>query len=238
MGIFNFFKRKRQEKTVIPDGNATIRVSVCDNIITQSNVKPQISETQDRLSEQIESAKVKLSSYFSREIVDTASREFNMYCRIEGLSITAETDFGRRTTIAQTKDENELFFKVIKEITKICAQKYEQIHRAENSSAWRYIRSKVVDGHWMYTENVNYKYNAIEDTRKVWFEKHICAMAIIFSIDSVGSLISEYTKLINGWFSDSHWAFNSDLMEFVEISSSKERDTDKKEHPQPHEILK
>ncbi|MBE7064862.1 MAG: hypothetical protein E7384_03495 [Ruminococcaceae bacterium] len=99
------------------------------------------------LPEQIESAKVELASYFSQEIVDNASQGFNMYCRIEGLRITAETDFGRRTTIAQAISTDELFFKVIEEITKMCAQKYELIHRESNSQKWRYVRANAVNGH-------------------------------------------------------------------------------------------
>ncbi|MBE7064861.1 MAG: hypothetical protein E7384_03490 [Ruminococcaceae bacterium] len=90
----------------------------------------------------------------------------------------------------------------------------------------------------MYKENTDYQYDSIEDTRKVWFEKHIGAMANLFSLSAVHSLISKYTTLMNHWFADSHWKFNSDLMEFVELSFSRERDTDKIEHPQPHEILK
>lgn len=238
MSIFNFFKRKSQEKTITSKDD----LAFCDNkfetLTTQHNTTPQTVEKQDNLSEQIESAKERLASYFSQEIVDAAFREFNMYCRIEGLSITAETDFGRRTTIAQAQDEADLVFKVIKEITKTCAQKYELIHRESNSNAWRYLRSKVVDGHWMYTENINYTYNAIEDTRKIWFEKHIGAMANIFSLQAVTSMISDYTSLMNRWFDDLHWSFNVDQMEFVEISFSRERDTDKQEHPQPNEILK
>lgn len=238
MAIFDFFKRKQQPKAAEPEEILTFHCNSSKILTTQQNMQPAIAGKQDGLPDQIESAKVKLASYFSQEIVDHASREFNMYCRIEGLSITAETDFGRRTTIAQAKDENDLFFEVIKEITKICAQKYEQIHRSENSNAWRYLRSKVVDGHWMYTENINYTYNAIEDTRKIWFEKHIEAMANIFSLQAVTSMISEYTSLMNGWFDDLHWSFNVARMEFVEISSSRKRDNNKQEHPQPNEILK
>jgi len=238
MNIFNFFKRKPQDKTVTSKDDLIFCGNKFETLTTQHNTTPQMVGKQDKLSEQIESVKERLASYFSQEIVDTAFREFNMYCRIEGLSITAETDFGRRTTIAQAQDEADLVFKMIKEIAKTCAQKYELIHRESNSSAWRYLRSKVVDGHWMYTENINYKYNAIEDTRKIWFEKHIGAMANIFSLQAVTSMISDYTSLMNGWFDDMHWSFNVDQMEFVEISSSRERDTDKQEHPQPNEILK
>lgn len=211
MGIFDFLKRKQQ---------------------------PKIAEKQDGFSEQIELAKAQLASYFSQEIVDNAYREFNMCCRIEGLRITAETDFGRRTTIVQAKNNDELFFKITEKIAETCAQKYELIHRESNSKKWHYVRANAVNGHWMYKENADYKYDAIEDTRKVWFEKHIGAMSALFSVADAHTLIAKYTTLMNVWFSDTHWEFNSELMEFVEISSSREIDTDKKEHPQPNEMLK
>ncbi|MBR2476567.1 MAG: hypothetical protein IKB50_00345 [Clostridia bacterium] len=220
MGIFNLFKKSKQN--VMPEPLPT-----------------QEAPIQNELSNQIKSiAKDKLILYFSHDIVDRAFRSFNIYYRIEGLCLTVETDFGRRMTIAQAKDYNELLFNVIKELSETCAKEYELIHRENNSKKWHYLRSKVINGYWMYKENSDYKYDAIEDTRKIWFEKHIGAMATVYSIKDIDSLILKYTSLMNMSFVDSHWSFDTDLMEFIEISSSKKRDTNNQEHPQPNEILK
>lgn len=181
-------------------------------------------------------AKAALIPCFTPEIVEKASCEFHMYCRVEGLRLNCVADFGRSVTIAQAKDEDALFFEVIQELSKNCASKYEMLHRTDNAKNWRYLRTTVVDGQWRYQENASYRYDAIEDTRKVWFEKHIGAMATVFSVQAVAGLISEYTSLLNIQFHDDHWLFDLKRMEFVEISASKERDSAGTEHPQPQEI--
>ena len=191
----------------------------------------------DELNTRFTEAVKKSHEYFGKDIVDEALRAFNIFYRIEGFSVTVETDFGRRATIASVKNNDELFFVVIKEIFSMCSDKYEFKNRETNAKNWRYLRARVENGCWLYSENKNYKYNAIEDTRKVCFESHIASLALVFSSDMLLPVIKEYSALMNLWFSDIHWQFDEGSLQFVEISSSRSRDADGREHPMQNEIL-
>ena len=231
MGFFGIFKKNSELKDTPNIDNTQHSISMPAQRSIQGPFNS--NELNTRFTAAIETA----NEFFGNDVVSLSLKEFNTYNRIEGLSITAETDLGRRTAIVSVQTIDELFFEVIKEIFKSCSRKYESKNREINANNWHYRRAKVIKGHWLYSENKTYKYDAIEDTRKIAFESHIESLSLVFSSDRLISLIKEYSSLMNIWFPDIHWKFDEEHLEFVEISSSKERDSAGNEHPMPDEIL-
>ena len=166
----------------------------------------------------------KLSIDIPKEIVEQEWLLFKKEYRIDGFALTVETDFGNQTTLAIAIRKKEMFFEIMKELLKNIALKLELHHRKEEQAKWRYVHAKVVDGHWTYTENQNYIYNAVYDFRKFYFEHHIKFIVELFSVKKAKKLITAYSRYINMWFSDTHWKFNDETLEFEEISNSKEVD--------------
>ena len=180
----------------------------------------------------------KLSTEIPKELIEKEWNIFKETYRIDGFKLTAETDFGKLTTAAYTAKREDMFFEIMNVLLDGIALKLELYNRECEESKWRYVRAKVVDGHWTYTENQNYLYNAIYDFRKFYFEHHIKFISELFSMEEAEKLIKTYSQYINKWFTTEHWRFNKDTLEFDEISVSKEVDENGVEHPQENEIIK
>lgn len=182
-------------------------------------------------------ALAKLSVPIPEEIIEQEWHNFKRYYKIDGFSLIVEGDFGNRTTLANAIKKGDMFFEIINELLKNISLKLEVHNRESERLNWRYVRFNVVDDHWTYIENQNFRYNAIHDFRKLYFEYHIRFLSELFSIDRARKLVVKYSNLINKWYPDNHWTFNEEILEFVEISPSKEVDEKGKEHPQKDEIV-
>ena len=179
----------------------------------------------------------KLSLRIPDEIVKREWENFKRSYRIEGFFLTTETDFGDRTTLAFAITRKNMFFEIMQIFLHNIALHLEVYNRKSEECNWRYIRAKAVAGGWTYIENPNYRYDAIYDARKLYFEYHIRFTTELFSAKKAKKLIRTYSNYINKWFLDTHWKFEEGRLEFVEISSSKEIDEKGVEHPQPDEII-
>ena len=180
----------------------------------------------------------KLSVNIPKELVEKEWTIFKQTYRIDGFKLTVETDFGKRTTIAYAAKKEDMFLEIMCELLQSIALKLELHNRKQEQTKWRYVHAKAVDGHWTYTENQNYLYNAIYDFRKFYFEHHIKFLSELFSVKKSEKLIATYSQYINKWFLENHWQFNNETLEFDEISDSKEVDEKGIEHPQENEIIK
>lgn len=180
----------------------------------------------------------KLSVPIPNEIVEKEWAIFKHSYRIDGFKLMVETDFGKRTTIAYAAKKEDMFLEIMVALLDSIALKFELYNREREQSKWRYVRANAIDGHWTYTENQNYLYNAIYDFRKFYFEHHIKFISELFSVKKAEKLIAIYSQYINKWFLTDHWQFNKETLEFDEISNSKEVDEKGVEHPQKSEIIK
>lgn len=180
----------------------------------------------------------KLSVDIPKELVEKEWAIFKQSYRIDGFKLTVETDFGKRTTIVYAAKKEDMFFEIMNVLLESIALKLEVYNRKQEQTKWRYVRAKAVDGHWTYTENQNYLYNAIYDFRKFYFEHHIKFLSELFSVKKTEKLIKTYSHCINKWFLENHWQFNKETLAFDEISNSKEVDEKGIEHPMENEIIK
>lgn len=71
----------------------------------------------------------------------------------------------------------------------------------------------------------NWKYKTKFDYRKYWFEYEIKALSQIVDSEFLKDYINNRLHSMNWWFNDSHWGFDYNKMELIEISDSIERDT-------------
>ena len=180
----------------------------------------------------------KLSVLIPNEIAEKEWAIFKHSYRIDGFKLTVETDFGKRTTIAYAAKKEDMFLEIMVALLDSIALKFELYNREREQSKWRYVRANAINGHWTYTENQNYLYNAIYDFRKFYFEHHIKFLSELFSINIAEKFIATYSQYINKWFLTDHWQFNKETLEFDEISDSKEVDEKGVEHPGENEIIK
>lgn len=179
----------------------------------------------------------KISVDIPDEIVKKEWALFKQIHRIDGFALTVETDFSNRTTLAFAVKRNDMFFEIMNVFLGSIALKLELYNRKQEQTKWRYLHAKAVGGHWTYTENQNYLYNAIFDFRKFYFEHHIKFVSELFSVKKAEKLIKTYSHCINKWFLENHWQFNEETLEFDEISDSKEVDEKGIEHPEGNEII-
>ena len=111
------------------------------------------------------------------------------------------------------------------------SEQWELFARKENEKKWRFLRATVKNGKWFYIEQKNYKYNAIEDTRLDRFEKYLNLIKPVVSPEFWNKKVEQDTQLMNQWFKEPHWDYDRDKLCFVEISDSREHDTDGYEEP-------
>ena len=129
---------------------------------------------------------------------------------------------GSDSILYQARDEDDLRIWAFCYVCDQIGQQMEMRNRAQYEGLWRYVRDHVEDDHWMYRENKDYRYNAIYDQRKAWFEKELQLMRPVVPDGLWEERAKEREELLNRWFKDRHWALNRDAVCFEEISDSKE----------------
>lgn len=127
------------------------------------------------------------------------------YCKEVGYYYIEEGDRGKIFLKCHTQNKDEICFYIMhQKILRQIGLKLEMEKRDELEKGW----------------NGNNRY----DSRKYWFEYVISNLFKVFRGELVEQIVTQYTGYMNRWFYDEHWKFNCELMEFVEISDSKEHD--------------
>ena len=166
------------------------------------------------------------------------------YCRFqgyytEGLKVICEGDRGGFSEVYNAKDDHDLLIWEFKHVCRNIGLAMELKARPMNTPKWRYVRSHVENGLWMYLENDTFIYDTIEDTRLYWFEEYLRMVKSVLSPTQWNDEIKEYTVLMNRWYKTEHWSYDRDRMAFVEISDSRpfRSDFDDSEEPSPEQII-
>lgn len=146
---------------------------------------------------------------------------------------------GPDSMLYQATDEADLRFWTFGEVCSSIGMMMELRNREQEELKWRYVRDHVENHHWMYRENKDYQYNAIYDSRMVWFEMELQLLKPVIPQEQWEKKVTEREQLMNQWFKTPHWALNREQVCFVEISDSKEfYDLDKTiEEPRPGSII-
>ena len=164
-------------------------------------------------------------------------KSLNLCGYVSGLQFWEQGDRGPDTVAFTASDENELKHWIYDKVSLNIAFNVELNNRKEEEKLWRYIRERAEKGHWLYKENKDYIYNAIHDPRKYWMEYHLSLLKRVLSEEEVNNRITEYESLLNLWFTERHWSFDRELFRFVEVSDSKEHDTNGIEEPREGSII-
>ena len=159
---------------------------------------------------------------------------------LDGSDILCEGDRGGYSKVYTIKDEDDLLYW---EFEKVCGRiglSSELYHRMENKPKWRYLQDHAENGRWMYVEQKDYIYNAIEDTRLVYFETLLRLTKPVLPDARWEKLCKHYEPLMNRWFKVPHWGYDREKLCFIEISDSKSyrSDFDDTEEPEPEQILR
>lgn len=176
----------------------------------------------------------KLPHDISAEIVQ---KSFNIGGYVSGLQFWSYEDRGPAKAVFTASDEDELKRWLYDKVSRNIAYNVELYNRKNEEKRWRYVRKGVEEGHWMYRENTDYDYNAIHDTRKYWMEYHLFLLKRVLTEEEIGRRVADYEASLNLWFTDKHWSFDKEQWKFMEISASKEYDTDGVEEPGKETII-
>ena len=152
---------------------------------------------------------------------------------LDGLTVMAMGERGGPDTVVyRAKDEEDLRWWQLEQICQF-------VGKTDSSQVWRYERLYVEDGHWMYREHRNYDYNAIEASRLPGFARFLRNMHYHFPKDRWEMRVREYVGLMNYWYRTPHWDYDRVNLRFVEISDSREHDSqgDSAEEPRPGSIV-
>ena len=156
------------------------------------------------------------------EVVDDSIRFGELYVD-ENLIVWSEGERGGPDDILyQATDEVDLRFWTFGEVCSSIASEMELRNRKQEEMSWRYVRDHVEGEHWVYRENKNFRYNAIHDFRKSWFEKELQLLKPVVPNEQWERKSKEREKLMNYWFKSPHWILNRDKVCFEEVSDSKE----------------
>ena len=157
----------------------------------------------------------------------------------EGLKIICEGDRGGFSEVYEAKDDEDLKLWAFMHVCRDIGMSLELKERARNNSKWRYIRSHVQNGDWMYFENDSYVYNTIEDTRLYWFEEYLRLIKPVLPSARFNDEVKRHISLMNRWYKKAHWGYDFDNLAFIEISDSKpyKSDYDDSEEPSPEQII-
>ena len=180
--------------------------------------------------------KADISESFMRSHVDTTVSEKSFehsagYCRYVGFYYVY-SERGNAEKL-YSGDEAGMRFFLLKDIFGSFGMKCELENREKLSKEWKFYEKE------MFTltpplvkhtravsktfKNKNYIYGVKYDSRKFWFEYTINSIDKILGSEYSSQVIKEYTKFMNRWFDDEHWAFDRESGKFIEISQSKEK---------------
>ena len=171
------------------------------------------------------------------ELIEKYS-SFRFYYK-EGMKIFCEGDRGGISEVYEAKDDKDLLLWEFKHVCRDISMKLELDERKKNTLKWRYVRSHVENGDWMYYERENYVYNTIEDTRLYWFEEYIRLIKPVLSNAEWNIEVKRHIKLMNRKYKTDHWSFDFNKNVFIEISDSRpyKSDFDDTEEPSPEQII-
>jgi len=144
------------------------------------------------------------------------------YSQADGYFYIEDGDRGEINLSCCSRNFEDIRWYLLTSVAGYAGQYYELTHRKSDEKCWRYPR-KFIDGKLILKQRLIWKYNAIHDTRKLWFEYEINALAKVADQARLTVFVNERTGLLNLWFDQPHWEFDWEKMTFVEISDSKER---------------
>lgn len=153
------------------------------------------------------------------------------YLGFQDLQVCERGDHGRWSCRFRAESKDDLLKWAFCAAAGGISMAYELSAREKNALKWRYSRTKVRDGHWCYDERKDYVYNAIEDTRLVWFELYLRLIKAVLPFDEWLHEADQHTRLMNTRFVSEHWDYDRNEMRFVEISGSREHDENGNEEP-------
>lgn len=153
---------------------------------------------------------------------------------MDGLKVMSYGERGNPDEIYyEAKDEEDLHWW---QLDTICYF----VGKDDKSKIWRWYRDHVENDQWYYIEHRNYDYNAIDDARLPRFERYLRNLKYAFPSDYFKKKVEKYTGLMNRWYLIPHWGYDYENLCFIEISDSKEyqSDFDKSEEPKPETIIR
>ena len=170
-----------------------------------------------------------LPTELSAQPIDFFSEEY-----LDGLTVMQLGERGGEDVVVyRANDEEDLRWW---QLEQVCRFIHEPSPPARK--IWRYYRDHAEDGKWFYTECRNYDYNAIEDSRLYGFERFLRILHYGFPRDRWERKVREHVNLMNFWYKEPHWDYDSSKLCFIEISDSKEHDGDGIEEPRPGSVIK
>ena len=154
------------------------------------------------------------------ELVVKKAMQMCEWTYFSGLNVMELDDRGPAIIVYKAANEEDLRLYWFDLFCNRISQEWELFDRKENEKKWRFLRATVKNGKRLYIEQKNYKYNAIEDTRLDWFEKHLNLIKPVISSKSWDKKVEEYIHLLNTWYKEPHWDYDRDRLCFIEISDS------------------
>ncbi len=155
---------------------------------------------------------------------------------VEGLTVFHEGERGQKDIViyrAENKDDLRCW-----QIEQVCYSLRDKNPQAKK--IWRYERDHAENGNWLYIEHLYYDYNAIEDSRLCGFECFLRNLKQSVPPERWEKAVQKYTARMNRWYQIPHWDYDRTNLRFIEISDSKEYDSenDPVEEPRPGSIIK
>ena len=136
---------------------------------------------------------------------------------LDGLKVMSVGERGDPDKVRyEAKDEEDLKWW---QLNVIC----NFVGKADHSKTWRWYRDHVQHG---YIEHRHYDYDAIEDPRLPGFERYLRNLKYAFQDVFFKKKVEEYTGLMNRWFRVPHWGYDFENLCFIEISRSREYESD------------
>lgn len=180
--------------------------------------------------------KERLPDDIPEKAIKKASFNISWY-RIDGTKVIELGDRGRITVAYQAEDENDLKIWCAKKVCEAVASEWELFDRNNNLKKWRFI-DEYEENNVIYYENKHYQYNAIYNARLDSFEKYLILIKPFISAQDWENEVNHRISLINLWFNTPHWNYDKKAMRFIEISDSKEHNSDDTEIPAPDSVIK
>lgn len=141
------------------------------------------------------------------------------YCEKVGYFYIEDGDRGDIYLKCCSRNPDDIRWYILEQIVQHVGQNIELRYRKVEEKNWRNLRDYKNSE---FTEQIDWKYNAIHDTRKFWFEYEILALSKVFDSDKLKPFVEEHINLMNRWFNEPHWSFDWEIMSFIEVSNSLE----------------
>ena len=155
---------------------------------------------------------------------------------LDGLTVMQEGERGGDDIVVfEAETEEELRYWQLETVCRFIKE-----IQPRPKKVWRYYRDHAESGQWFYIEHRHYDYNAIEDSRLYGFECFLRNLKAGFPPERWEKKVHEYVDLMNRWYAKPHWDYDRANLCFIEISDSKEHDSDADiiEEPRPGSVIK